>query len=135
VQWTIVGDVIRSLTPASSVELTSFVESLAELYQQSHVVVNPARVGTGLKIKTVEALSYAKAVVATQVGGEGLEDGWQTALRVEDDAERFAAAIAELLEDTTSAALLGQEGQSYLQKKNEQSSKRLAALLAEGRTA
>jgi len=131
VQWTIVGGVINSLDPSATVVLKDFVDSLAEHYQRAHVVVNPARVGTGLKIKTVEALSFAKAVVATQVGGEGLEDGWQSALKIADSAEEFARAIVELLEDSSSAALLGQEGQDYLKKMNKQSTERLAMLLAE----
>jgi len=133
VQWTIVGAVTKSLKPTDTVVLKDFVASLADLYQRAQVVVNPALVGTGLKIKTVEALSYARAVVATSVGGEGLEDGWQTALRIEDGAEAFANAIVELLEDADKASSLGQNGKKYLREMNEKSIERLSSLLLAGR--
>lgn len=48
------------------------VESLSEYYQRSTIVVNPVTFGTGLKIKSVEALAYGKCLVTTISGLTGL---------------------------------------------------------------
>lgn len=129
VRWTIVGGVVNALKPTSEVEFFDFVESLADFFAQSSVVVNPAQVGTGLKIKTIEAMSYAKAVVSTSVGAEGLENGWQSALMVADSPEDFAQTLVELLASDTSAAALGVAGRQFVQTMNEQALERLDSML------
>jgi glycosyltransferase involved in cell wall biosynthesis len=50
------------------------VPSLAEYYQRAAIVVNLVPFGTGLKIKTVEALSHGKCTVVTRAGAEGLRE-------------------------------------------------------------
>ena len=50
------------------------VADLAEFYAAATVVINPLLYGSGLKIKTVEALGHGKCLVTTPVGADGLED-------------------------------------------------------------
>jgi glycosyltransferase involved in cell wall biosynthesis len=76
-----------------------FIEDLKTAYRDATVVINPALIGTGLKIKTVEALCYGKALVTTSFGAEGLEDGIGKAFIVEDDMQKFAFAVLKLLKD------------------------------------
>lgn len=54
------------------VHLAGVVPSLDVYYQQAAVVVNLVPYGTGLKIKTVEALAHGKCTVVTPAGAEGL---------------------------------------------------------------
>ena len=49
-------------------------ENIEKEYAEATVVINPAWIGTGLKIKTVEALARGKALVTTPKGIEGLPD-------------------------------------------------------------
>lgn len=46
-------------------EKLGFVESVTSFYEEMDVVLNPNLGGTGLKIKSVEALSFGKPLVAT----------------------------------------------------------------------
>ena len=48
------------------------VDDLKPLYRQSRVVINPAVAGTGLKIKTLEALGHLRPLVTWPSGSEGL---------------------------------------------------------------
>jgi glycosyltransferase involved in cell wall biosynthesis len=57
--------------------------------------------GTGLKIKTVEALALGKAVVTTSCGAEGLERGTGSAFIVADDMRQLAREVVELLQNPT----------------------------------
>ncbi|MET0850670.1 MAG: glycosyltransferase family 4 protein [Candidatus Rokuibacteriota bacterium] len=76
-----------------------FRRRLASVYGAAAVVVNPVRLGTGLKIKTVEALMLGKALVSTSCGAAGLEEGAGAAFECHDDMERFGGAVARLLAD------------------------------------
>jgi len=42
-------------------------------YEDVDIVINPMIGGTGLKIKTVEALAFGRAILSTRAGGAGLE--------------------------------------------------------------
>jgi succinoglycan biosynthesis protein ExoO len=76
-----------------------FVPNLDAAYSSAKVVVNPVILGTGLKIKTVEALGKGKAVVCTSEGCAGMpvEDGKAFSTRNGEDA--FASKVATLLKD------------------------------------
>lgn len=54
------------------VEKLGHVPTLAEFYGGIDLALNPTLVGTGLKIKTVEALSHGVPLVSTRVGMDGL---------------------------------------------------------------
>ena len=70
------------------VEIRGRMEDLADLYQETDLLINPDKGGTGLKIKTLEPMYFGMPVVCTLAGGGGLESG-----------NRFhkASCIAELV--------------------------------------
>jgi glycosyltransferase involved in cell wall biosynthesis len=95
----------RSAPPG--VEFTGFVPDLDKLYADSRVVACPVSVGSGTRLKLVEAAAYGRPMVSTRIGAEGLafEDGREIMLR--DDDEGFAAACVTLLRDDAACARLG----------------------------
>src|SRR5581483_3395143 len=48
------------------------VDDLDPLYEQARVVINPAVAGTGLKIKTLEALCHFRPIITWPNGTDGL---------------------------------------------------------------
>jgi glycosyltransferase involved in cell wall biosynthesis len=54
------------------VEWLGYVDNIEDFYASVDLVVAPLIMGTGLKIKTVEALSFGKPVIGTKLGFEGL---------------------------------------------------------------
>lgn len=96
----IFGDVGRRIVADDpSVKRMGAVPTVGDAYRDAKVVINPVTLGTGLKIKTVEALAHGRALVTTSCGAEGIEDGADQAFLLEDDPERFGAAIVRLLDD------------------------------------
>jgi glycosyltransferase involved in cell wall biosynthesis len=91
------ANVRRLATPA--VEFVGQVESLPDFYATVRVVVVPIRYGSGVKLKTVEAVQYGVPTVATVVGAEGISLDDRGAIVVADDPDRFARAVAALLAD------------------------------------
>lgn len=76
------------------------VSDMAASYEQARVVVVPTRFGSGVKIKTVEAIQHGVPVVSTRIGAEGLHLPATGPVSVVDDPTGFAREIAVLLTDS-----------------------------------
>lgn len=81
------------------------------------VYVAPIRLGSGTRVKILEALSMGKAVVSTSVGCEGIDAVPGEHLLVADGKEEFAAQVGRLLEDPGLAARLGRAGRELVRRK------------------
>ncbi len=81
----------------AGVQFLGIVANLDALYEQAGVVVSPLTIGSGLKIKLIEALGHGKAIVATRASTEGCDDEVVQATLQRDSAQDFADAVVELL--------------------------------------
>jgi len=90
-----------------SVTFTGFADDIGAWYARSRVICCPIRVGAGTRVKIIEAAGYARPVVSTPIGAEGLEfkDGTEIVLRKSD--EELAAMCCELLLDDERARGIG----------------------------
>src|SRR5690606_38412236 len=68
----VIGRITSIIPDYKNVIKIPFVEDLSEVYSQSKVAICPMLSGTGIKVKTVEALSYGLPVVSTERGLDGL---------------------------------------------------------------
>ncbi len=84
---------------ASGIDALGPVPSLEHEYARAAVCLVPLLVGSGIKIKLLEALGYGKAVVSTSIGIQGLEAWAEQTITVADSADGFAAGICRLLRD------------------------------------
>jgi glycosyltransferase involved in cell wall biosynthesis len=76
------------------------VEDLSDFYRRCAIIVNPCPSGTGLKIKSIEALQYGKPLVSTAIGAEGIEDAEGVGLVLADiNSPDFSDRCIELLKD------------------------------------
>ena len=92
-----VGNHIHHVGPG--VTLMGFVPSVAEEYRRAQVVVNPVYCGSGLKIKSVEAMAHGKPLVAWPPGVEGLELEGEKPWLVGRHWQQLALRICQLLDD------------------------------------
>ena len=85
------------LPQSSGVDLLGEVDSARDLFQRLSLLLFPLARGSGMKVKTLEAMASGVPVVTTVAGAEGIEpsDG----VIVHEEPERLAAAAAELLDD------------------------------------
>jgi glycosyltransferase involved in cell wall biosynthesis len=99
---------------ADGVSGLGFVPDLAALYAAARVVCAPIVNGGGTRLKLVEAAAYARPMVATRIGAEGLvfADGEHILLR--DDDAGIAAACVRLLRDDALATRLGQAARAAM---------------------
>jgi len=70
----IAGDVGKNVTSHhSKLQLLGRIDNLEEFYSQVDLVIVPLIFGTGLKIKSAEALAYGVPIVSTKIGFEGFD--------------------------------------------------------------
>jgi glycosyltransferase involved in cell wall biosynthesis len=96
-------DVIQVAKRYPNVSLLGFVDDIDQIYRRSQAAVSPV-VGTGLKIKIVDALAKGKPVFASQSSLAGLPPGYegcvfpihrQVVSRILDHEENRRAAVQE----------------------------------------
>lgn len=106
----VAGTVTRNL-PAlpEGVSGLGVVDDLGPLYVRAGVVISPLRLGSGLKIKLVEAAGHGKAVVATTVTLQGVEEEMGGAIRIADEPGAFAVEAASLLGNPGARRALGEQ--------------------------
>ena len=109
------GHIYRAF-PGQRFENVKFLghkERTEEEYGEAVVVINPAWIGTGLKIKTIEALTRGKALVTTPKGIEGLPSGAEQSALIAEDDEKFAVDLIHLLTDQESRQSLSQSAFAF----------------------
>lgn len=97
------GGVSKHAPQAADIEALGFVEDLATTYGMADVVVNPVRSGTGLNIKSIEALGYGIPLVTTASGSRGIEAAAGQAYLCADDPVATVRAIRRVWEQRDQA--------------------------------
>jgi glycosyltransferase involved in cell wall biosynthesis len=107
----VAGTLSHVMGPApDGVRFLGFVSDLEPLYREAGVIVSPLRIGSGLKVKLIEALSRGKAVVATSKTLQGVETYLSDAVLTEDQPERFSDSVLMLLNDEKARLDLASHG-------------------------
>lgn len=104
-------------------EKLGFIDSVTSFYEEMDIVLNPNLGGTGLKIKSVEALSFGKPLVATADAMVGIPSSEPLHQCV--DMEALADALLMLAHNSSRLAALRTAGQKAY---TEYSSAQLTAL-------
>jgi glycosyltransferase involved in cell wall biosynthesis len=82
-------------------------------YAEAVLVINPSWIGTGLKIKTVEALARGKPLVTTSKGIEGMDGDVERSVLLSDDPHEFGNSVIRLLQDDHLQESLAQAAKHY----------------------
>ena len=94
----VAGKVSRDMNlVAPGVTCLGPVDDLGPLYSQSRVVINPAVAGTGLKIKTLEALGHLRPIVTWPNGADGLPKELAALCNTVEDWYEYARRLASML--------------------------------------
>jgi glycosyltransferase involved in cell wall biosynthesis len=99
------------------VEVVADAPSVMPHLEAAAVVLAPVRTGGGMRMKVLQAMAAAKAVVTTGRGVEGY-DGFEEEppMRVADDAPGIAAATVDLLADDGRRRELGARAREFSER-------------------
>lgn len=102
----------------------------ADFYKQGDVVINPVYEGTGLKIKTFEALSYGKIVLAHPHSFEGVFKKESVPMFKCSEAEDYLEYMKDIKSELISREIVRQKCEDYIIMLNEEIGKQYKAALA-----
>jgi glycosyltransferase involved in cell wall biosynthesis len=106
---------LDALRDRDDVEITGWVPDVKPFLHAAAVYVAPLRMGSGTRLKLLQALAAGLAVVSTPIGAQGLHVTNGVELRLATAANDFAQAVIDLLEHPTWRETLGQAGAQYVQ--------------------
>ena len=110
--WAIVGQKpharLERLQEMESVTVTGWVDSVQPYLAGAGVYIMPFRVGSGTRLKLIEAMASGLAIVSTRIGAEGfpVENGREIVLA--DTEDEMATAVLDLLDHPEKRAEIGQ---------------------------
>ena len=111
------GDAFRKrFAGLSDVEFTGWVPDMRAVIARAAICVVPLRIGSGTRLKILEAAAMGKPVVSTGIGAEGLEFANGREILLADEPQKFAAAVAALLRDKAQRRALGESARRSVEK-------------------
>lgn len=91
----------------SNVEILGEIPDAQAFLRRMSVVIAPLFAGGGMRIKVLEAMALAKAIVATTLGAGGIEVENGRNIFIADDVTSFADAVNRLLREPETATRIG----------------------------
>jgi polysaccharide biosynthesis protein PslH len=93
-----------------SIEVTGYVPDLRPYLEKSCLMVVPVRVGSGMRVRILEAFAYGYPVVTTTIGLEGIQARPEEDILVADDPVDFASQVIRLIQNPDLQAELSRNG-------------------------
>jgi len=104
VEMTFVGtappeEIAHTAQRDARVRVTGFVDDIRPYLDEAAVVVVPIRIGSGTRIKILDAMAMGKAIVSTTIGAEGLDVRHGENILIADAPADFVQATVSLIKD------------------------------------
>jgi len=120
IKWYVVGK-----NPSSGIQelakkdpaiiVTGLVEDVRPYIAKAAIYVAPIRIGSGTRLKILEAMSMKKAVVSTSIGCEGLNIEHNKNILIADNPQQFANLVIRAINDQSLRSRLGENGRRLVE--------------------
>ena len=107
---------VQKLAERKGVVVTGRVPEIKPYFAEATVFVVPLRIGSGTRLKILEALAMGKAIVSTSVGAEGLDLKDSEEIFIADEPAAFADAVTRLLTDASLRRRIGENGRTRVER-------------------
>lgn len=118
--WAIVGQKPHArlawLAEEPGVTVTGRVDEIQPYLAGAGVYAMPLRMGSGTRLKLIEAMAAGKALVSTPLGAEGFPVSDSEQIVLAEEPEEFAGAVVALLEDAERRARLGEAARAFAER-------------------
>ena len=98
---------VQALAAKDHITVTGWVDSVQPYLHTAALAVVPLRMGSGTRLKILEAMASGCAVVSTSLGAAGLHHSIQQAIEIADSEADFAQIIVSLLKNKKRRQALG----------------------------
>lgn len=110
---------VRALAPEgvkNGVEITGTVPDVRPYYSGALAAIVPLRIGSGTRLKILEAMAAGIPVISTRLGAEGLELEDGTHLLLADTADQMITAVSRLAASPEMWLRLSQAGREVVSR-------------------
>jgi glycosyltransferase involved in cell wall biosynthesis len=107
---------LEALRDNEHIALTGWVADVAPFLHAAAVYVAPLRMGSGTRLKILEAMAAGCAITATPLAAAGLPDEARSALVIAETAAQMSEAITDLLQNQEQRAKLGSMAKAVVYK-------------------
>jgi len=108
---------VLALGSLPGVTVHADVAHVAPFLEAARVAIVPVRIGSGSRLKALEAMASNRPVVGTSIGMEGLDLVPGREVLIADDSAEFAAATVRALRDDALASSLAAAGRTAVQER------------------
>lgn len=109
-------DLTTLMRQSKGVKYHGYVENLDDVMRLSRLAIVPLRFGSGMKIKTFDALYRGLPLVTTSIGAEGISITNKKHGIVVDEAGAFAEAVVMLLTDVDVSTQMRNEARALCER-------------------
>lgn len=111
--------VMPELKNLDGIEMLGFVDSLVEFYKLGDVAINPVFQGTGLKIKTFEALSYDKVTLVHPHSIAGVYKKNEAPLFASEKTEEWVKFLETVWDNEERIKEIKKRNEAYMKEMND----------------
>jgi GT2 family glycosyltransferase/glycosyltransferase involved in cell wall biosynthesis/SAM-dependent methyltransferase len=108
---------VQALAQDPSVEVRGYVPDLTPLWERCAAFVAPIRIGSGTRVKILEAMAAGAPVVSTRIGIEGIAATAGEDFLPADDPADFADACLRLLRDAALRSRLAVQARRLVERR------------------
>ncbi len=105
---------LEKLREHDHISITGWVRDVQPYLQAAQVYVAPLRMGSGTRLKLLEAMASGCAVVATGIAMSGMKQETHDAIIVADEPESLAKATINLLNNIDQRKHLGEKASAFV---------------------
>lgn len=106
-------DVLRG---QAGITLTGLVPAVLPYLQATSVFVVPLRMGSGTRLKVLQAMAVGRPIVSTTIGAQGLSITDGEELFLADTAKEFARAVIRIQENPEQMAAMGEKARAFVRQ-------------------
>lgn len=103
----------------SNIEVTGEVQDIRKYVQECNILITPFVYGSGIKTKVLESMAMGVAVITNKIGAEGLRVSNGKELIIEEDNNKIALQIVNLLQNKKIKDKICNEARQFIQDKHQ----------------
>lgn len=103
--------------PSANLDVPGFVDDLDAYLRETAAFVVPLQAGGGMRVKILDAWTWAMPVVSTTVGAEGTEHCAGQNIVIRDAPDEFAQSTIELLQNPERRDELAMAGRQWVEQR------------------
>lgn len=115
--WAIVGQKphkrLDKLSQNAGITVTGRVADIRPYLAGAALFIAPFRIGSGTRLKLIEAMAVGKAIIATPIGAEGFPVESGKEIIIAENALEMRTAVLRLLDDPAERKRLGQAARQF----------------------